>query len=77
MKCFHPERSCMKRTTDHMDFLFEKNKITLPVDARKNDYGEKTEYHDERCHALKASFSITHDFLINSVDSNHMVASIE
>ena len=46
----------MRRTIDQMALLLEKNNITLPAGTRKDDYGEKTEDHDERCHALKASW---------------------
>ena len=60
-----------------MDLLLEKNNITLPTGARKDDHEENTEDHDKRCHALKASCSKTHSFLIDSGDSNHMVASKE
>ena len=67
----------MRRTIDQMALLLEKNNITLPASAKKVDNGEKTEDQDERCHALKASCSNTHAFLIDSGASNHMVASGE
>ena len=57
MKGFHPKSSCMKRKIDHISFLLKKNYITLPGGARKTDYGEKIEDHDERFHVLKASCS--------------------
>ena len=60
-----------------MALLLEKNNITIPVGARKVEHREETEEHDERCHALKASYSTTHAFLIDYGASNHMVASIE
>ena len=67
----------MRRKIDQMVLLLEKNNITLPARTRKDDYGENTEDHDERCHALKASYSKAHAFLIDSRASNHMVASRE
>ena len=45
----------MKKTIDQMEKLIEEHNITLPKGARKTNYGEMTEDHDERCHALKAS----------------------
>ena len=43
----------------------------------KTDSREDTENHDERCHALKASYSKSHAFLIDLGASNHIVASRE
>ena len=66
----------MKKTIDHMSRVLEQHNISLPKGARKDDSGDKTEDH-ERCHALKAGFSKSHAFLIDSRASNHMVASKE
>ena len=57
-----------------MSRLLEHHNISLPEGARKDDSGDKTKYH-ERFHALKAGFSKSHAFLIDSRSSNHMVAS--
>ena len=65
----------MRRTIDEMDLLLKKHNITVPASTRKVDHREETEKHEETCHALKASFSTTHAFLIDSGASNHMVAS--
>ena len=54
----------MKKTIDQMRKLFEQHNIALPEGARKDDSGDKTEDHDERCHALKASCSKSHAFLM-------------
>ena len=43
----------------------------------KDDSRDNTEDHDERCHALKASCSKSHAFLIDLGSYNHMVASKE
>ena len=67
----------MKKMIDHMKKLLEKHNISLPKGARKDESRDKTEDHDERCHALKDVFSKSHSFLIDSGSSNHMVASIE
>ena len=60
-----------------MEKLLVQHNISLPEGARKNEFGENTEDHDERCHALKDSYSKSHSFLIDSGASNHMVASRE
>ena len=67
----------MRRTIAQMALILEKNNIIVPVGARKVDHREETEEHDETCHALKASCSRKHTFLIDLGASNHMVASIE
>ena len=67
----------MKKTIDWMEKIFEQHNIKLPKVARKTESGEKTEYHDDSSHALKASYSKPHAFLVDSRASNHMVASIE
>ena len=77
MKGFDPESSWMKNIIDQMEKFLEQHNISLPEGTRKSDYGEKYEDHDERCHALKASFSKSHAFIIDSGASNHMVASRE
>ena len=67
----------MNKTTDQMEKILEHHNIALPEGARKTESGEKTKYHDERCHALKASCSKSHAFLIDSGASNHLVTSRE
>ena len=67
----------MRRTIDEMALLLKKHNITVPANARKVDHREETEEHEETCHALKASCSTAHAFLIDSGASNHMVASRE
>ena len=64
---FHPEISCMRRTIDDMDLPLKKHNIAVPSSARKYDHREETEEHEETCHALKASCSKTHAFLIDSL----------
>ena len=60
-----------------MDLLLEQHNITLPASARNVDHREEPEEHDEIGLALKARCSRTHNFLIDSGDSNHMVSSRE
>ena len=67
----------MRRQVDEMTLLLKKHNITAPASTRKVDHREKIEEHEETCHALKASCSTTHAFLIDSGASNHMVASRE
>ena len=67
----------MRRTINEMDLLLKKNNIIVLSSARKADHREETEEHEETCHALKASCSTIHAFLIDSGASNHMVASRE
>ena len=67
----------MKNTNDQMEKILEQHNISLLEGARKTDSGEETEDHDEICHALKASCSKSHAFLIDLGASNHMVASRE
>ena len=55
MKGNHIEKYWMKNTIDHMEKILEKHNISLPEGTRKTNYGEMTEDHDERFHALKAS----------------------
>ena len=74
---FHPESSCMRRTIDEMALLLKKHNITVPASTRKADHREETKEHEDALHALKASCSTTHAFLIDSGASNHMVASRE
>ena len=64
----------MRGIIDEMAILLEKYDITVTTSAKKADHREETEEHDERFHALKASCSRTHAFLIDSGASNHMVA---
>ena len=67
----------MRRTINEMALLLKKHNIIVPASARKVDHKEETEEDEEICHALKASCSTAHAFLINSGASNHMVASRE
>ena len=67
----------MRRKIDEMALLLKKHNINVPSSARKADHREETKEYEERCHALKASCSIAHAFLIDSGASNHMVASRE
>ena len=60
-----------------MEKLLEQHNNEHHEGTRKNYSREKTEDHDERCHALKASFSKSHAFLIDLGASNLMVASKE
>ena len=57
-----------------MDLLLKKHNIIVPSSARNSDHREETEEHEETCHALKASCSTSHAFLIDYGASNHMVA---
>ena len=77
MRGFHRQNSCMKKTINKMEKILEKHNISLPEGVKKTDSREETEYHDVRCHELKASCSKSHAFLIVSGASNHMVASRE
>ena len=80
---FHPDSCCMKRQIDEMTLLLKKHNIIALASTRKVDQREETKYTEDiedffvRGHALKASFSTTHTFLVDSGDSNHMVASRE
>ena len=76
-KGFHSESSYMRRQLDEMDLLFKRHNISIPTSARKVDHEEETKECEETCHALKASCSTTHAFLIDYGASNHMVASRE
>ena len=67
----------MRRQIDEMTLLLKKNNITAPASARKVEHTEDTEDCFERGHALKASCSTMHAFLIDSRAFNHMVASRE
>ena len=51
----HKEKYCMNNTINQIEKLLEKHIIALPEGERKTKSREKIEYHDERCHALKAS----------------------
>ena len=66
-----------KKTIDQMEKLLEQHNIALLEGARNTDSREKSEYHDEICHALKASYSKSRAFLIDLGASNHMVSSRE
>ena len=70
MRGFHPKIHCMKKTIDQMAKLLEKHNISLPKGARKTDFGEYIEDHDERFHAIKASCSKSYSFLIDSDGSS-------
>ena len=66
----------MKNTIDYMSILIEQHNMSLPEGAQKANSRDKTEDH-ERFHALKAGFSKSHAFLVDSGASNHMVTSKE
>ena len=61
----HTKKYCMKKAIYHMSKLLKQHNTSILEGARKADSRDKTEDHDERCHALKASFSISHAFLID------------
>ena len=65
----------MRRIIDEMLLLLKKHNITIPTSAMKDGRREEIEEHEETFHALKASCSIAHAFLIDSRASNHIVAS--
>ena len=67
----------MRRQIDEMTLLLKKHNIITLDSARKDEHTEDSEDCFEIGHALKASYSTTHVFLIDSVASNHMVASRE
>ena len=67
----------MRRKIDEMALLLKKLNIIVPASARKADHREETKEHEKTYHALKASCSTTHTFLIDFGDSNNMVASKE
>ena len=66
----------MNQTIEHMSRIPKKNNISLLEVPKKSDAENKIEDH-ERCHDLKAGFSQSQDFLIDSIASNHMVGSKE
>ena len=55
----------MRRTIDEMALLLKKHNIIVPASTRKDDQKEETEEYEETCHALKASNSTAHAFLID------------
>ena len=65
----------MRRKIDEMSLLLKKHNINVPASARKANHREETEEHEETCHALKASYSTAHAFLIDFGASNNMAAS--
>ena len=46
----------MKKTIDQISKLLDKHNISLHEGVRKDKSRDKTEAHDERCHALKDFF---------------------
>ena len=72
---FHSERSCMRRKLDEMALVLKKHNICTPTSARNDDSEEEDEEYQRKGHALKASCSSAHVFLIDSGASNHMDAS--
>ena len=66
----------MNKTIERMSRILEKNNISLLEVPKKSNAENKIEDH-ERCHDLKARFSQSQDFLIDSIASNHMVGSKE
>ena len=67
----------MRRQLDEMDLLLKKHKIFVPTSEMKEDSEEEEEEYQRKGHALKACFSSTHVFLIDSRASNHMATSRE
>ena len=67
----------MRRQLDEMALVLKKHNIDAPASTRKIDHIEDTEDYIEIGHSLKASYSTSHAFLIDSGASNHMVASRE
>ena len=59
-----------------MSIILEQHNISLHEGARKANSRDKTKDH-EIFHSLKAGFSKSHAFLIDSGASNNMVASKE
>ena len=74
---FHPDSSYMRRQIDEMTLIMKKHNIAATASARKAEHTEDIEDCFERGHALKASCSTAHAFLIDFGASNHMVASKE
>ena len=75
---FHSESSCMRRQLDEMALLLKNHNISVLGSARKYDSEEEEdEEYQRKGHALKACYTSTHVFLIDSRASNHMAASIE
>ena len=60
-----------------MDLVLKKHNISAPASTRKDDSEEEDEEYQSKGHALKACYSSTHVFLIDSGASNHMAASRE
>ena len=67
----------MRRQLDEMALILKKHNISTPTSARKHDFEEEDEEYQRIGHALKASCSSAHVFLIDFGASNHMVASRE
>ena len=67
----------MRRQLDEMALLLKKHNIYAHTSARKDDSKEEDEEYQRKGHAMKASCSSTHVFLIDSGASNHMDASKE
>ena len=74
MRGFLPESQCMKKTIDQLLNLLEHKNISLPQSARKFEYGQQKNEH-VGFWSLKASFSQSKAYLIDSGESNQMVAS--
>ena len=67
----------MRRQLDEMTLLLKKHNIAAPASVRKDESKEEDEEYQRKGHALKASCSRKHAFLLDSVASKHMVASRE
>ena len=67
----------MRIQLDEMDLVLKKHNISAPASTRKDESEEEDEEYKRKGHALKASCSSAHDFLIDSGASNHMVAPKE
>ena len=65
----------MRRELDEMALLLKKHNIYVPASARKDDSEKEYEEYQRKGHALKASFSSAHVFVIDSGASDHKAAS--
>ena len=63
----------MKKNLDEATSLLERNHINLPESFRRRDHQDREPQH-EKGHALMASTSKSKALLIESGDSNHMMA---
>ena len=64
----------MKKTIDRLTRILEHNNISLPQGVEMSEAGNPTNEH-ERLHPLKAGFTQSKAYLIDSGACNHMVSS--